>query len=1352
MASAQFRDLGKLITSGRKRAGLEQVELGRLLGISQQSVSRWEAGLSRPRARQLASLARAIGESETVLRDAAGYGAAAEALPETVTISHDKPFPVDALTPESFERLIEDIVRTLYPDAREVRPAGKAGHDQAGVDVLAISSGGQRYIFQCKRVTRFGPADVHNVVRASTTSAERKYLVLSRVASPQTAEAMRAYPDWILWDKNDITRLIREELAPISRRKLVDKYFPGQRYALTGQLDTGPWQTPDEFFAPFTGAHATFSHDWGLVGRACEVETIVETLCGKANRIVLLLGAGGTGKSRVLKDVISKLKASTGREPLLLSPTEQLSAAALEMLDNGQVTVVVDDAHDRTDLPALFSFAANSARDIRILLASRLYARARLRGQAGQFARGGAIKEVELKRLDLADTTKLAAEVLTCFGGATDFAEPIARATLDCPLVTVLAARIAVQEKLPLAMALDAAAFRDTILGKFAKVVTGELAPAGEQKNFTEILKLISLVQPFSIEDAAFRSLATAVTGITPDSVSATLRTLIEGGIIFRRGAQYRLMPDLLGDYIIEQTCIGVDDRLDSFADRVFTEAVPPLLGHVLVNLGRLDWRRSSGNPTDSHLLAHLWRALNVTGGYHDSALEAAASAAFYQPRQALDFVARQWQRGIRQDELVKIVRHAAYSLDHVSEACGLLWEMGRNDNRELGRFPNHAMRALKELCEVQPNKPIAFNEEVVSFGLRLIDKPDTFDAFHSPFEFLKGILSGEGHVTTGDDRTITFKPFTVNYGAVCDMRERVIDRAIMLLSTPSLRAIGQAADFLGDAIRYPMGSFGMRVADSVIERYTAEFCKTIERLSELVQSETIDPIVPVAIAHAVSWHAHYAGGETAAIARELFAALPKSLEFRLLGALSDGFGQIFLGRMDANTWQSRLNAWIEALVKDVSVAYPKAAVLGTVIENALARVIEAGLAKRGSSRTLIHEILRARIDLARLVVEDATKSADSRLSVYLDAALSKVLHSDPEEGRRWARHLLDTGNVALQSAVGRAFSWRPLEGGVLAPADAEIFKRVLSSSERRVVQSGLGILSALAQNGWRVALDLLRHTNLKLDAGLADEAFMMFFGNREDIFSTLEEGDVRYLFAELKSLPELNGYWIDTLLSHLSRHFPLLTCEFFLSRVDQAATSNEEFSRIRPINYGPYAQVPLRFKEAQRYSAVLDAVWRWMTVRDPSDWRFEHQASALFEGMFLPIDQVVLEFFASKIAIAKERDLRWIGSVLARTDSKFVFDHHDIVVAFLDACDRAGDSARRSGIQALHSSAISGIRRGRPGEPFDRDVEYREASLRFMPRLPRLSAAYELYNMILAHSENSIALAHRDAESFDDA
>ncbi len=1351
MKLAHYEKFGKIVADSRKLKGLEQADLARLVGSTQQNISRWEAGTSRPRAKQMSSLAGALGLKEETLRAAAGYGAPAEILPATVTVSFDQPFPVDALSPESFERFTADLVRSLHPDAQHVGPVGKTGHDQSGTDILAILADGQRLSFQCKRVTRFGPADVRAALMAHTEAADHKYLVLSRPASPQTAEALRASSDWTLWDKDVITRLIRENLSPTQRRMLVDKYFPGQRFALLGETNPGPWQTSDAFFAPFEGKRATFSHDWALVGRADEVDAVVNGLHDESKRIVLLLGAGGSGKSRVLKSVVTALETRDPRPPLFLSPSEALTAAALETLGNGPQTVIVDDAHDRNDLGGLFAYAAHHARDIRILLSARPYARERLRGQAGVFARGGAIVEVDLPRLNLDDTIKLAHDVLIRFGGAPEFAEPIARATRDCPLVTVLAGRIAVEQNLPLTLAQNAEAFQDTILGKFAEIITGQLAPPGEQKMFTDILKLISLVQPFAIDDPVFLELATTLAQVSRDKVSATLRMLIDGGIVFRRGAQYRLMPDLLGDYIIERSCIGADDRLDSFADQVFEMAVPPLLGHVLVNLGRLDWRRTSGDPAKRHLVEHLWRALKVTDGYHDSGLEAATAAAIYQPRQALDFVTRQWRAGIRHDDLVKIIRNTAYHLEYLVEACQLLWEIGRADDREQGRFPNHAMRTLKELCEVEPDKPIAFNQAVVKFGLGLLERDDAFDTLYTPFDFLKGILSGEGYTTKGDNRTITFAPFTVNYDVVEDLRTGVIDRAIALLSGPSLRAAGRAAAFIESALRYPMVSFGGRLSEELRAQYTEEFCTTLGRLRKLVQARALDPAVMVALSHAVAWHAHYAGGETGKAANTLLKSLPTDLEFRLLSGLSDGFGRVFLGRMDANTWQSRLNKWVGDLVADLSTGYPKAAALKRVLEEGLARTEDAGLAKDNSSHVLIHEVLLKRIDLAQLVVAMTAAGQQSRLSLYLDAALGRVLHlANPDDARRYARQFLDSGTRAMQRAVARAFNHPPMSGGALHPADAEIIKRVLASDDADVVLSALGVLSTLAQKSWRIAIDLLRHANLKIGPQVADHAFMMLQGLNDDVLSVLDENDVRFLLRELTPMPELTGHWIETLLAHLSERFPQETVEFFLARVDQATASDEAFS-LRPINYGPWVHIRLRFKQSSRYRVVLESVWQWMVAHDPGEWRFEHHASALFEGMFLPLDETVLDFLATKMATADARGLRWIASVLSHADENFVFQHHKTVVNFLELCDRAGDAVRRRAIDALYRATTSGVRSGTPGEPFPRDLECRDQAVALLARLPRLSPAYELYDMLRGHSEHSIALARKDAEAYDD-
>jgi transcriptional regulator with XRE-family HTH domain len=65
---------GELLRSRREAQGLEQVELARRLGVTQQTVSKWETGVTVPRSTRVAAIARALGLDAGLLHAAAGGG------------------------------------------------------------------------------------------------------------------------------------------------------------------------------------------------------------------------------------------------------------------------------------------------------------------------------------------------------------------------------------------------------------------------------------------------------------------------------------------------------------------------------------------------------------------------------------------------------------------------------------------------------------------------------------------------------------------------------------------------------------------------------------------------------------------------------------------------------------------------------------------------------------------------------------------------------------------------------------------------------------------------------------------------------------------------------------------------------------------------------------------------------------------------------------------------------------------------------------------------------------------------------------------------------------------------------
>ena len=263
---------------------------------------------------------------EEELLNAAGYTAN-----KMVIATFDKPFPLDALNPDSFERFCMDFLSKKYPEA-EVHPVGGQGHTQDGVDVDVISPDNTCYVFQCKRIENFGPDKVDKVVANLKRKAKKKFILLSRVASPKSRQAVKKHTGWAIWDKEDISLYIRQ-LPKDDQKKLVDTFFRGQRLALLGETEPGPWQTTKEFFAPFMNVHGVFSHAWRLVGRTEDIKAIVENLSNDEIAAVLLVGTGGCGKSRVLRHVIESFShIKKGVTVRFLSPTEEVTNKSLEIL------------------------------------------------------------------------------------------------------------------------------------------------------------------------------------------------------------------------------------------------------------------------------------------------------------------------------------------------------------------------------------------------------------------------------------------------------------------------------------------------------------------------------------------------------------------------------------------------------------------------------------------------------------------------------------------------------------------------------------------------------------------------------------------------------------------------------------------------------------------------------------------------------------------------------------------------------------------------------------------------------------------------------------------------------------
>ena len=74
--------------------------------------------------------------------------------------------------------------------------------------------------------------------------------------------------------------------------------------------------------------------------------------------------------------------------------------------------------------------------------------------------------------------------------------------------------------------------------------------------------------------------------------------------------------------------------------------------------------------------------------------------------------------------ELPTLLRRISYTLDFIPRCFSLLWELGRDDARELNPNREHAMRVLADLASYDMGKPFVVSHLMLDALEKLIEDP----------------------------------------------------------------------------------------------------------------------------------------------------------------------------------------------------------------------------------------------------------------------------------------------------------------------------------------------------------------------------------------------------------------------------------------------------------------------------------------------------------------------------------------------------------------------------------------------------------------------------------------------------
>ena len=1251
-----------------------------------------------------------------------------------------------------FEAFCEELISRL-PGVKETHRYGRQGSRQRGIDIVADFENGDKWVFQCKQWKKFTKTNATKAIQETSYKADRFILMLSRSATSGVRDVCGSNPNWDVWDVGDISRKVRE-LPTHSAARLVEAHFgPSWRSAFLGLQGLTSFVTPAEFFRPFLNESALFNHAWQLVGRSDHIRQVHDFVESQQQNVAVLVGRGGIGKSKVLHALADTFDIEhKGMSLWFTAEGVPLTQGGADHLPYEPCVLVVDDAHRRSDLPALLAFSRQRSHATKLLLSCRPQAIDHVRSQLtyGGFDVQEVVFLPAVEELSRQEVTGLARQALG--SEFSNLAEQLAVATWDCPLVTVVGGRLVAEKAIAPELLERDEDFRHAVLTRFRDIIVGEVGDRIDTSLCRSLLDVVAAVQPIRLDNETTLDAEAEFLGIDRPALLRSLGVLEEAGVLLRRGNTLRIVPDVLADHILHEVSVTPQGKSTGYADRAFDKFGSLCPSEVLRNLSELDWRlRLSGAPA-SELLSGIWQKIEYE--FRESSnlervtiLRILEQVALNEPERTLTLVEFAMRNPATKTDdsgwsqlyefthsdvlrhLPTLLRRISYTLNFLPRCCDLLWELGRDDDGALHAHSDHAMRVLADLGSYDIGKPLAVTHGVLEAVERLLEASDCHDHVHSLLDIVDPMLAKTGNSVYSEGHNLIYRQFFLHGESVKSIRERCISLMVHCLSSDDLRVSLRALKSLEDALREPIGELDPEMSDVDPEQWRAEQLEILSIVEGLAQSAT-EPLILIRIKDALWWHRSYSpSAEIRDRADAIVASIPESFELRLTQELTSLFHSDnwqFDGASEDDGYPNHLERVEQIHRSVVGEILDRAGSPANAYEMLVSRVqtmTYSGV--RPQALVFLGLLGESAPEFAAGICDIMVDDSNGALAPYLQPLLSNVRTWNAERFRGICRSAIKSGSTILCRGV--AVSYQSPQWAANASAqDIESIRELLDHGDMGVRVDAIGVLRALAGAYERVAIDLAKSVGVGDSTTLAEELCGLFGGGWGVPFGGLTNSDLHAILAKLEDVPDIGEYEINGFLVNASEQDGGAVVELLLNRIRKEENRTAGYQplpilgfreRLTGLSGGPDQENILReIRDASLESGGSIGYWIPKLFSEVSS-RFDSPAGL----------QVLDEWINSgdpERIVSGARIVQGAGT-------GFVLRHVAFVSNLLERAHAASFDCYQSAAQSLEISALYGTRSGTLGQPMPQDIAMKDQASEVANQFDAGSLVHRFYDSL---------------------
>ncbi len=1245
-----------------------------------------------------------------------------------------------SLTVERHGRMITKRVISA-----EIYAAG-SGRNQKGIDLRAEvvgDEGKEVWVFQCKRHKTWTPSQTRAAIqKASQYPAQQYFLVVACDPHEEVQDEIHKHANWTFWNLDTICAEFRLRVLASKHAQILfflspeelKRFVPFTTEALIG---------PDKFFERSLGADKLFRHDWKLVGRNTELQTLRCFLSGP-HKVQVLSSKGGDGKSRLLWELCRTLAIETPEtEILCLNPHrggDELSFAFIG--DPPRRLILVDDAHRTEQVPLQLLALVRQDPASKIVLATRPQG---MEALAQKLYETGLANNLApplfLPQLKKADVQALASEALG--DGQKVHAKELADLTADSPFLTVTAGGLLRVGRLEWGKWTSHKEFRQHVFREFEQKNL-ETIPGPDRDFASGLMRMLALLAP-AVVDGQFAEKAAHSLDCSVFTLETQLNRLRQSELVAGRDDGLRVVPDLFADFLVYDTCYG-PKKMPSFVKGVMRE-FEDRSAALLRNLSEATWVARADGAANEGLLNTVVepeRRRFADASFYKRAeiLRQWSGFSIYLPAESLELAkaaialttasvdeAQQLLAALGKYDhdyvcaqipaLLKPV--AKYHDQHRHAALDLLWELGpRKSWAAIGSNQNHAWAVIADVIKFEPKKCISVTMDSLSWLDAKLQKPGALQVVEGPTPVLRALTSPcferVVEFSRWEGRTVHLCRQAVSITNTQRIREKALEILEWVIEHGSASAALGALSALEKAIARVTSSDARNPNDEA--KFRAEWLP--ERLKALaVYEKAIARHQELAVRYEIrqTFKRDLAFEEDPAFAedcRRVLAKIPDDLALSLsVVMLSQGgfdFEEEASGLEGLDWYEKTERRWNEKVRKTadrLAASYANPEALLGFLHQLADELVRAG--NHLFASPLFAELAQVAPALA---VGLAQRILETGSETYLAREWPSLIEKNNQIGDAQRTDLFRKAAksqiAGASAAVVRVLSSRALENKAINPTERALLIEVAgrATAEEASYLLQLVKLSGEANLPW--AFEILQTLPVgKVAPHMLKQVLQALVPYRER--NTHPPRDiVHHVLKQLVSVPNLDLYQHSREWDALTDEFPRAIYELIRKRIACAASAKTADGYI-PVPVGFHRQLNLaKLAKEPDYRTICDDLWSRVSEQGGK------QAYAwlrLFQAVVFEDSSLWPPRMRTALTNAGSKDrLLWLAKLLKFEGSLIIFRFPEVTRTFLRRALALGGNQFLQQLRIALYSACGPQSRSYSNGILDKELDYVEA------------------------------------------